>query len=217
MLCSDCANCTTEALELTLVDSARNGNPEAFSELFRRYHARLVAVSRRYFARGYDRDDIIQEAMIGFFKAVRDYKADRGTFPAFAELCMLRQIITFIKAASRQKHALLNWAVSLDAPIFDDSSEDLVSRLPVADERDCSEMNTFLSALLGRCSQLERSVLAMYAMGYTFADMAFELGVKWKAIDSAVWRVKVKARKLLAECEYESITNRYTWKDFRAS
>lgn len=188
--------------ETELISAARAGDPEAFAVLFREYRPRLFSLARRYFAPGSDRDDLLQEATIGFFKAIRDFKGDRGTFGAFAELCVRRQIITFIKTATRQKHAALNWAASLDAPIFADSDEPLIGRL-AATETPIIELDTdnteFLDALSQRCSGLERGVLSMYSRGYKFEEMAYELGVHWKAIDNAVWRVKVKAKKLLTE------------------
>jgi len=185
------------------IPAAQSGDPDAFARLFRRHRPLIFSLARRYFAPGWDRDDLIQEATIGFFKAVRDFKGDRGTFASFVDLCVRRQIITFVKTATRQKHAALNYALSMDAPIFEDSDEALINRLatsgrPHLDE-EVSDGSAFLSELWERCSSLERGVLSMYSKGFTFAEMAWELGVHLKAIDNAVWRVKVKARKLLAE------------------
>lgn len=188
--------------ELALILSARRGDSEAFASLFRQHRPRIFQVVHRYYAPGWGRDDLIQEATIGFFKAIRDYKDDRGAFTGFVDLCVRRQIITFIKTATRQKHAALNRAASLDAPIFADSDETILTRLVGHRDRlpeDDSENTEFLAALWKRCSELERGILSMYSNGYTFEEMAWELGVHEKAIDNAVWRVKVKARKLLLE------------------
>ena len=195
--------------ETILIRDAKNGEPEAFASLFRAYRYRIFSLSRRYFAPGSDRDDLLQEATIGFYKAIRDFRGDRGAFGAFADLCIRRQIITFVKTSTRQKHAALNWAVSLDAPMFDDSEESLIGRI-AAVENIIADLDTdiddFLTLLWKRCSGLERGVLSMYSRGYQFDEMAYELGVHWKAIDNAVWRVKVKAKKLLAERPRSSLT-----------
>ena len=105
------------------------------SRLFRLYRPRIFKIARQYFVPGWDRDDLLQEGTIGFFKAVRDFKEDRGSFSAFVDLCVRRQVITFIKTATRQKHASLNHARSLDAPAFDDCEESLVTRLPAPVEK----------------------------------------------------------------------------------
>ena len=115
--------------DVALVQQVRIDIPGAFESLFHRYRNRITWLAKQYFAPGADRDDLIQEATIGFFKAVRDYKKDRGSFGGFVELCVRRQIITFIKTTTRQKHAALNRAISLDAPAFEDSEETLLTRL----------------------------------------------------------------------------------------
>lgn len=201
-----------ETAEAPVVEAARAGDPDAFADLFRLYRPRLFALARRYFAPGSDRDDLIQEATIGFYKAIRDFKGHRGTFATFVDLCVRRQVITFIKTSTRQKHAALNWAMSIDAPLYPDTDESLSARLASPEQpgfAELSETTAFLSALWGRCSALERSVLSLYTKGYSFVEMGWELGVHWKSIDNAVWRVKVKARKLLAEQPFESVARQY--------
>lgn len=197
----DCPN-ENDPNDPWLIQRGRDGDPEAFAALFRLHRPRIFALARRYFAPGSDRDDVIQEATIGFFKAVRDFRGDRGAFGAFVDLCVRRQVVTFVKTATRQKHTALNRATSLDAPIFHDSDETLIARLPAAEWPPVdlgSDKTDFLETLWQRCSALERGVLSMYSKGYGFDEMARELRVNYKSIDSAVWRVKVKARKLLAE------------------
>jgi RNA polymerase sporulation-specific sigma factor len=191
-----------------LISAARSGDSEAFAQLFRSHRPRIFALTRRYFAPGWERDDLIQEATIGFFKAVRDFKGDRGSFASFVDLCVRRQVITFIKTATRQKHAALNYAISMDTPIFEDSDETLFNRLGAGDQPDleeASEAHAFLSTLWARCSSLERGVLSLYSKGYSFVEMGLELGVHWKSIDNAIWRVKVKARKLLDERRFSGL------------
>lgn len=193
--------------DVALVQQSRLEIPGAFEKLFHRYRRRIVWLVRPYFAPGADRDDLVQEGTIGFYKAIRDYKTDRGSFAAFVELCVRRQVITFIKTSTRAKHSALNRAVSLDAPVFDDSGESLGDRLASADRIELKEEGSvqmeFLHQLWNRCSKLERGVLSLYTKGYSFDEMARELDVHLKAIDNAVWRVKVKAKRLLSEGPFE--------------
>src|SRR5690554_5371209 len=111
-------------LDEQLVEDAKAGNIEALEFIIRKYRNFVRAKARSYFLIGADREDIIQEGMIGLYKAIRDYKADRlSSFRAFAELCITRQIITAIKTATRQKHIPLNSYISLNKPIFDEDSD----------------------------------------------------------------------------------------------
>lgn len=195
--------------ERAALSAARLGDSDAFAALFRRYRSRIFGLARRYFVPGGDRDDLIQEATIGFFKAIRDFKGDRGSFGAFADLCVRRQIITFIKTATRQKHVALNRAVSLDAPAFPNSEETLMAFVAMPDQvpfEDNSSNQEFLATLWERCSRLERGILSLYTKGYSFAEMAGQLGVHYKSIDNAVWRVKVKAKKLQSEIPLRTIS-----------
>jgi len=188
--------------EGALIDAAQAGDPDAFADLFRRHRSRVFYIARHFYAPGSDRDDLIQEATIGFYKAIRDYNRERGTFSWFVEMCVRRQVITFIKMSTRQKHAALNSAKSLDEPLFLDSEETLAARL--ANPRNAilienTDNVEFLETLWLRCTELERGVLSMYTKGFSFEDMAKEIGVHYKSIDNAVWRVKVKAKRLLVE------------------
>ena len=188
--------------ERLLIKRTRGGDSPAFAALFRLRRPRIFLLARQYFAPGSDRDDLIQEATIGFFKAVRDFRDDRGAFGAFVDLCVRRQVMTFIKNSTRQKHTALNRAASLDAPLFNNSDETLIARLPAKEgpREDLGSDNAeFLEPRWQRCSGVERAVLSMYSRGYGFEEMARELQVHCKSIDNAVWRVKVKAKKLLAE------------------
>ncbi len=185
--------------EIALMRATRTGAPDAFATLFRRHRPRIFALARRFFAPGSDRDDLIQEATIGFFKAIRDFRDERGSFRAFVELCVRRQIVTFVKTATRQKYALLNLALSLDAAAFADSDKTLLTRLAVRDTLQInldSDNAEFLEMLWHKCSELERGVLTMYSKGYRFDEMSLELNVNYKSIDNAIWRIKVKARKV---------------------
>ena len=107
-----------------ILEFVREGDQDALTFLIQKYRNFVKAKSRSYFLIGADREDIIQEGMIGLYKAIRDYKEDKlSSFKAFAELCITRQIITAIKTATRQKHIPLNSYVSLDKPIYDEESD----------------------------------------------------------------------------------------------
>ena len=107
-----------------IVEAVREGNSEALEYLINKYKNFVRAKARSYFLIGADREDIVQEGMIGLYKAIRDFRGDKlASFKAFAELCITRQIITAIKTATRQKHIPLNSYVSLDKPIYDEDSD----------------------------------------------------------------------------------------------
>ena len=146
-----------------------------------------------------DRDDLLQEATIGFFKAVRDFKIGRSPFASFVALCVRRQLVTLIKSATRVKHEPLNQSISLDAPVFEYGTETLIDRVAAidVDPVEFVESDVLLTRLRSRCTPLERATLTLYGEGYSFEEMAEELGVNPKSIDNAVWRVKIKARRIL--------------------
>ena len=148
---------------------------------------------------GADREDIVQEGMIGLFKAIRDYKEDKlSSFKAFAELCITRQIITAIKTATRQKHIPLNSYVSLDKPIYDEESDrtllDVISEAKVTDpeemiisQEEYTDIESKISELL---SDLERKVLSLYLDGRSYQEISEQLNRHVKSIDNALQRVK---------------------------
>ena len=124
--------------EELIAEIKENTNNAALEYLIQRYRSFVRAKARSYFLIGADREDIIQEGMIGFYKAIRDFKSDKlSSFHAFAELCVTRQIITAIKTATRQKHIPLNSYISLNKPIYDEDSDrtllDVISGVKVAD------------------------------------------------------------------------------------
>ena len=128
----------TELEDEAIIELVHQGNSEAFDYLIHKYRNFVRAKARSYFLIGADREDIVQEGMIGLYKAIRDFKGDKlASFKAFAELCITRQIITAIKTATRQKHIPLNSYVSLDKPIYDEESDrtlmDVISGAKVLD------------------------------------------------------------------------------------
>lgn len=189
-----------------IVEIARNGDPEALEYLIAKYKNFVRAKAKSYFLIGADREDIIQEGMIGLYKAVRDYDRDKLTsFKAFAELCITRQIITAIKTATRQKHIPLNSYVSLNKPIYDEESDrtllDILSGAKITDpeqliisREELSSMEVKVKEIL---SDLEMEVLESYLEGKSYQEIAVELDRHVKSVDNALQRVKRKLERYL--------------------
>jgi len=187
---------------------AKLGIEAALEYLINKYKSFVRAKARTYFLIGADREDIIQEGMIGLFKAIRDYKGDKlSSFRAFAELCITRQIITAIKTATRQKHIPLNSYVSLNKPIFDEESDrtlmDIISEESISDPEELMiNREEFLGIenKMGEIlSSLEWEVLTSYLEGKSYQEIAEELDRHVKSIDNALQRVKRKLEKYLEE------------------
>ena len=195
-----------ELEDLQLVLKARNGSQQALDDLMRRYTGFVRLKASSYFLAGGDGDDLIQEGMIGLYKAVRDFRPDKETsFRSFAELCVTRQIITAIKTATRFKHSPLNTYVSFSqTPAGQDPDSDVTlgDALPGSHVHDPSvavistdELKSLVFCLGTGLSPLEADALRMYLEGSSYEDMADLLGCDTKAIDNALQRVK---RKILA-------------------
>lgn len=189
-----------------LVSQARDGSEVALEALINKYKNFVRAKARSYFLVGADREDIIQEGMIGLYKAVRDYRDDKlSSFRAFAELCVTRQIITAIKTATRQKHIPLNSYVSLNKPIYDEDSDrtlmDVISGVHVSDPEELvinrEEFNDIENKMSEILSDLEWKVLVSYLEGRSYQEIAVELNRHVKSIDNALQRVKRKLEKYL--------------------
>lgn len=197
-----------EFTDEALVEAVRNGDSEALEYLINKYRNFVRAKARSYFLIGADREDIVQEGMIGLYKSIRDYREDKlSSFKAFAELCITRQIITAIKTATRQKHIPLNSYVSLDKPIYDEDSDrtllDVIFGPRVTNpeeliinQEEFDDIEAKMSELL---SDLERKVLMLYLDGRSYHEIAVDLDRHVKSIDNALQRVKRKLEKYL-EC-----------------
>ena len=192
-----------ELEDLQLVMRARNGDGDAMEKLLRRYTSFVRLKASSYFLAGGDADDLVQEGLIGLYKAVRDFRADKETsFRSFAELCVTRQIITAIKTATRFKHAPLNTYVSFSqTPAGQDGEGEctLGDALPgpgVNDPSVCvistEELQSLVFCLGTGLSRLEAEALKLYLEGLSYEDMAAELGCDTKTIDNALQRVKRK-------------------------
>ena len=194
-----------ELEDLQLVMRARNDDAKALDELIRRYHGFVRLKASSYFLAGGDSEDLIQEGLIGLYKAVRDFSPELSSFRSFAELCVTRQIITAIKTATRFKHAPLNTYVSFShTPAGQESEADctLGDALPgpsVDDPSVCvistEELQSLVFTLGTGLSKLEADALKLYLEGESYETMAERLGCDTKTIDNALQRVK---RKVLA-------------------
>nr|WP_205828627.1 MULTISPECIES: RNA polymerase sporulation sigma factor SigH [Brevibacillus] len=189
-----------------VVELVRENDAEALEYLINKYKNFVRAKARSYFLIGADREDIVQEGMIGLYKSIRDFRGDKLTsFKAFAELCITRQIITAIKTATRQKHIPLNSYVSLDKPIYDEDSDrtllDVICGTKVTDPEELFINREEFDDIEGKMSEilsdLERQVLMLYLDGRSYQQIAVELDRHVKSIDNALQRVKRKLERYL--------------------
>ncbi|RKQ85587.1 RNA polymerase sigma-30 (SigH) subunit [Brockia lithotrophica] len=190
-----------------LVRLVQLGHSEALDVLLDRYRTFVRVKARSYFLVGADREDIVQEGMIGFFKAIRDFRDDRpSSFRAFAEMCVTRQMITAVKTATRQKHLPLNSYVSLDKPIYEDEFSERTLLDVLGDEAESDplvhlvreeerrELGERLREIL---SDFEKNVLLLYLDGNSYQEIAERLHRQVKAVDNALQRIKRKLERLL--------------------
>ena len=192
--------------EELITEIKEHTNSDALDYLINKYRNFVRAKARSYFLIGADREDIIQEGMIGFYKAVRDFRNDKlSSFRAFAELCVTRQIITAIKTATRQKHIPLNSYVSLNKPIYDEDSDrtllDVLSGAKVSDPEELiisqEEFVDIEKKMEEILSDLEWKVLMSYLDGKSYQEIAAGLHRHVKSIDNALQRVKRKLEKYM--------------------
>ena len=196
----------TKLEDIILVEMAQNGDSESLTFLINKYRNFVSAKARPYFLIGADKEDLVQEGMIGLYKAIRDFKEEKmASFKAFAEICITRQILTAIKTATRQKHGPLNSYVSLDKPLYDEESNytlmDMISgdkitnpeALIISQEK-AEDIELKIAELL---SDLEKRVLNLYMDGQSYAEISEELNTHVKSIDNALQRVKRKLERHL--------------------
>jgi RNA polymerase sporulation-specific sigma factor len=195
--------------ESALIVAAQAGDESASTALMSKYRSFVRCKARSYFLAGADRDDVVQEGMIGLYKAIRDFKFERqSSFRSFAELCITRQLITAIKTAKRQKHTPLNTYVSLNrSASVEDEGERILSDILAAREI-CDPAELVISeweagdiqrGFAEVLSPLESEVLRLYMDGKSYQEIAGSLGRHVKSIDNALQRVK---RKI--ECQMRS-------------
>ena len=191
-----------------VVQLAQEADGAALEHLLNKYKNFVRTKARSYFLIGADHEDIVQEGMIGLYKAIRDYRKDKlKSFRAFAELCITRQIITAIKTATRQKHIPLNNYVSLNRPIYDEESDrtllDVITEDAPSNPEEVLIDREDYSVIEGRIgemlSDLEKQVLVRYIEGKSYAEISEEMGRHVKSIDNALQRIKRKLLKYLKE------------------
>ncbi len=196
----------TQMSDDELIEHIHQGDCEAQEVLIKRYKNFVLAKSRSYFLVGADREDIVQEGMIGLYKAIRDYRIERlASFRAFAELCITRQIITAIKAATRQKHQPLNSYISLNKPIYDEESDrtllDVLKSGKLSNPEQLFIGKETYQLIEGEINQmlsdLEYDVLQEYLEGKSYQDIADSIDKHVKSVDNALQRVKRKLEDFL--------------------
>src|SRR4051812_50090030 len=185
-----------------LIALAKQGDPIAYDRIVRRYYGFVRLKASSYFLAGGDADDLIQEGLVGLYKAVRDYRTDReSSFRNFAELCITRQIITAVKTATRNKHTPLNQYVSFSAtpasaqdgePTLDEVIPGSPVHAPVNQVISSEELQSLVSCLSTALSELESRVLSLYLDGYSYEQVGERLGCDTKTVDNALQRVKRK-------------------------
>jgi len=193
-----------------LIALAKSGDPTAYARLMQRYRGFVRLKASSYFLAGGDSDDLIQEGLIGLYKAIRDFRSDReSSFRNFAELCITRQIITAVKTATRNKHTPLNQYVSFSAPatVAADEEAPTLEELiaspsandPVRQAISSEELRSLVGCLSTSLSQLESSVLALYLDGRSYDEIGRRLDCDTKTVDNALQRVKRKVGAHLCE------------------
>ena len=189
--------------EYDIVLKASKGDKIALEYIIKKYKNFVKAKAKSYFLIGADKEDIIQEGMIGLYKAVRDFDASKtNSFKGFADICITRQIITAIKTATRQKHIPLNSYISLNKPVYDEESErtllDIIATSIVTDliisKEELKHIESKMNELL---SDLELQVVEYYLNGKSYQYIADKLKRDVKSIDNALQRVKRKLEKHL--------------------
>jgi RNA polymerase sporulation-specific sigma factor len=191
-----------------LIALAKQGRKDAYDRIVKRYHGFVRLKASSYFLIGGDSDDLIQEGLVGLYKAVRDYRSDReSSFRNFAELCITRQIITAVKTSTRNKHTPLNEYVSFSQtpaasgdgdPTLDELLPGPTAHDPVNQVISSEELHSLVACLSSVLSELESSVLSLYLDGHSYETIAARLGCDTKTVDNALQRVKRKVGAHLA-------------------
>lgn len=188
-----------------LVELSAGGDKSATEVIFSRYKNLVKNRAKAYYLAGADHDDIVQEGMIGLFKAIRDFDVTKQpAFSGFADLCIKRNMITAVKTSTRKKHSPLNSYVSLSEPVFDDNEERTLGEM-IIEKKSSDPEEMFLQRektkyinqeIEDKLSKLEKSVLLRYLNGINYTDIAAELNRTPKSIDNALQRIKRKLQKI---------------------
>lgn len=188
-----------------LVELSAGGDKSATEVIFSRYKNLVKNRAKAYYLAGADHDDIVQEGMIGLFKAIRDFDVTKQpAFSGFADLCIKRNMISAVKTSTRKKHSPLNSYVSLSEPVFDDNEERTLGEM-IIEKKSSDPEEMFLQRektkyinqeIEDKLSKLEKSVLLRYLNGINYTDIAAELNRTPKSIDNALQRIKRKLQKI---------------------
>jgi RNA polymerase sporulation-specific sigma factor len=206
---SDKANGEVELDDHYLIALAKQGRKDAYDRIVKRYHGFVRLKASSYFLIGGDSDDLIQEGLVGLYKAVRDYRSDReSSFRNFAELCITRQIITAVKTSTRNKHTPLNEYVSFSQtpaasggdgdPTLDELLPGPTAHDPVNQVISSEELHSLVACLSSVLSELESAVLSLYLDGHSYELIGERLACDTKTVDNALQRVKRKVGAHLA-------------------
>jgi len=197
-----------EVEDAYLLALAKQGSPDAYDRLVRRYRGFVRMKASSYFLAGGDSDDLVQEGLIGLFKAIRDYRTDReSSFRNFAELCITRQIITAVKTATRNKHIPLNQYISFSSSPgggdeADATLDEMIAGSPVNDPVNqvisSEELRSLVNCISTSLSDLESGVLSLYLDGRSYEEIGGRLGCESKTVDNALQRVKRKLGQHMA-------------------
>lgn len=187
-----------------VVELVQAGDKGALDFIINKYNNIVNMKASKFFAAGIEKDDIIQEGLIGLYKATQSYSDDKqNSFKSFANMCIERQLITVVKSANRQKNIPLNSAFSLNSPIYDDSDTDAIEVLDVNLVEDPLETIANREYLLQmeskideNLSDFERKVLVHYKQGKSYNDIAKAVNSKVKSVDTAIQRIRKKATKI---------------------
>ena len=187
-----------------LLELIQLGDKNALDFIMNKYNNIVNMKASKFFAVGVEKEDIIQEGMIGLYKATQSYDENKqNSFKSFANMCIERQLITMIKSANRQKNIPLNSAFSLNTPVYDEGDSDIIEILDanlVEDPLDTIANKEYFSQIESKIdenlSNFERQVLKHYKQGKSYADIAKEVDSKVKSVDTAIQRIRKKAHKI---------------------
>lgn len=188
-----------------LIENIKNEDPIALNCLMKRYNEVVYMKANKFFMVGAEKEDIIQEGLIGLYKAVKSFDTEKqNSFKTFANMCIERQLITAVKNSNRQKHIPLNSSISLNSAAYDDNEDmDKIEILDVKELNDPSDIiadreyfKSMEKSIKDNLSKFELSVLYEYEKGKTYAAIAEKLGTKVKSVDTAIQRIRKKANKI---------------------
>ena len=191
---------TAEKTDIELLDEIKNGNEKSTDELINKYRSSVEAIAMKYINSPLEKDDLVQEGMIGLFKAVRDYKSDKeASFYSFAQLCITRQLSSALEASNRKKHMPLNTYISFsqsdsDGTEFEEMlQDDIASPEQLLIEKE--KFKEFKEQLWNKLSNMEKKVLQLYLEGNNYTSIAHMLGKSDKSIDNALSRIRQKLKR----------------------